>query len=318
MTATPLRWGVLGGTSFVARRAVLPALRSSASAVVRSVASRDGDGGYGAYEQVLRDPAIDAVYLPLPNALHREWTLRCAAAGRHVLCEKPLGVDAAEAEAMAAACARAGVVLMEAYMTPFHPRAAAVIDIARTELGTLRSAHTAFTFPLRAGTNYRWMPEMGGGALLDVGVYCLAPLLALAGRDPVGVTASTRRASSGVDSTTSGVLDFGAGVTASFTCSFEAEELQLIEVAGTRGTLRAEHIFTGGVDDVEITLAWADGTAETRRTAGLDPYRAMVEHFAAVVRGETVPRYDVPASLRMARLLDAVRRAAHADPAPAR
>jgi D-xylose 1-dehydrogenase (NADP+, D-xylono-1,5-lactone-forming) len=312
VSAPPLRWGVLGGTSYVARLAVLPALRASPSAALCRVASRDANGGCGAYGDVLADPDVEAVYVPLPNALHHEWTLRCAAAGKHVLCEKPMAVNADEAEEMAEACAHAGVVLMEAYMTPFHPRAAAVVDVSRRELGTLRSARTVFTFPLRDSGNHRWRPEMGGGALLDVGIYCLSPLLAIAGREPLGVAAATQRSASGVDATTSGVLDFGDGFTASFTCSFEAEEQQLIEVTGSRGTLRAERVFTGGIDDVEIDLAWADGTREGRRTPGVDPYRAMVENFAAVVRGNAAPLRDVGEAVRMARLLDAVRSAATA------
>lgn len=311
MSPAPLRWGVLGATSYVARLAVLPALQASASAEVVCAATR-ADGGDAAYQAVLDDPRVEAVYLPLPNALHREWTLRCAAAGRHVLCEKPLAVSAAEAEEMRAACADAGVMLMEAYMTPFHPRAAAVVQVARAELGELESARTVFTFPLRDAGNHRWRPEMGGGALLDVGIYCLSPLLALGGDvEPSRISASVHRAPSGVDATTGGVVEFASPtLRGEFLCSFEQPEQQLLEVRGSQGTLRAERIFTGGVADVELHLRRPGGSVEVRTTPGLDPYRAMVEHFAAVVRGESAPLRDASDSVRMARLLDAVRDAA--------
>jgi len=320
--AARLRWGVLGCTSYVARRAVLPALSGAVQAVAsrspldaHRVARQVGAArAYGSYAEVLDDPAVDAVYVPLPNALHREWVLRCAAAGKHVLCEKPLAVSGAEAAEMAEACQNSEVVLMEAYMTPFHPRAAALVEIARSgELGTVLSAHTAFTFPLRDSANHRWLPEMGGGALLDVGIYCLTPLLAVAGRAPQVVAAAMRRSESGVDATTTGWLDFGDGVSATFACSFEAPERQVAEVVGSEAVLRAEQIFTGGPEDVELRLQRREGgTVEVRRVAGLDPYRAMVEHFEAVVRGDRQPLHNLDDAVRMARLLDDLRLAAGA------
>jgi predicted dehydrogenase len=322
VTPQPLRWGVLGATSYVARLAVLPALRDSPHAVLQAVASRSAIDAqriavrfgaaraYGSYDEVLADADVDAVYIPLPNVLHREWTLRCAAAGKHVLCEKPLGVDAAQAQEMARACAQAGVVLMEAYMTPFHPRAAALLEIAGGELGTLVSARSVFSFPLRDPGNHRWLA--GGGALLDVGIYCLSPLLAIAGRDPLRIAAAMRPAPSGVDASATGWLDFGEGFAAGFECSFEAPERQLLEVTGTEASLSAERIFTGGPEDVELRLRRRDGGEELRRTEGLDPYRAMVEHFAGVAAG-TAPLHDVSEAVRMARLLDAVRLAARTD-----
>ena len=320
--SAPLRWGVLGATSYVARLAVLPALRDSDSAVLCAVASRSAGAAarvaekfgaarcYDSYDAVLADPDVEAVYVPLPNALHRPWVLRCAAAGKHVLCEKPLALHAGEAEEMAEACSDADVVLMEAYMTPFHPRAAAVVDLARGDLGELRFARTSFTFPLRDPENHRWKPDLGGGALLDVGIYCLSPLLAIAQREPARIVASMRPGGGGVDATTTGWLDFGDGLTAAFECSFEAPERQLLEATGTAGALTATAIFTGGLDDVEIRLLRRDGTEEVRRAPGADPYRLMVEHFVTAVRG-AAPLSRPPAeSVATARLLDAVRTAA--------
>lgn len=311
----PLRWGILGVSELVGRKAVLPALQRSPTADIVAIGSRDperarveaahfGAPKSGSYNDVFADPDVEAVYLPLPNALHLPWTKRAAEAGKHVLCEKPLACTAAEAEEMASACEKAGVVLMEAYMTPFHPRHVRTLALART-LGDLRFARTAFTFtasdPTR--TNYRFDPEMGGGALLDVGIYCLAPLLTIAGRDPVRVAGNAVVAPEGIDASFSGWLDFGDGFTASFEASFEAPQRQLLEVVGTGSVLRIEdQAFTPGPKDT--TLRVGD---QTIRCDANDPYQAMIEHFATVVRGEAAPLRTPQDSIRVLALLDRLR-----------
>ena len=142
---------------------------------------------YRSYAALLEDPDVEAVYVPLPNGLHREWTERAAAAGKHVLCEKPLAPTAADAEAMVATCAAAGVILLEAYMTPFHPRAAAVEALVRSgRLGALRfGSGRLHRGPRTAVTIIAGGRSRGAGPLLDLGIYCVAPLLAAAGR-PAG------------------------------------------------------------------------------------------------------------------------------------
>ena len=342
----PLRWGVLGVSELVGRKAVLPALQRSLTAELVAIGSRDPERAraeaarfgaprwYNDYGAVLADPEVEAVYLPLPNSLHLPWALAAARAGKHVLCEKPLACNAAEAREIAAACQAGGVVLMEAYMTPFHPRSEAVLQIARSgRLGALRFAHTAFTFtasspppppgftaenaeirstilsapsaPSAVKTvNYRWLPEMGGGALLDVGIYCLTPLIAMAGREPVRVAAQSVTGPSGIDVSFSGWLGFGDGFTASFEASFEAPELQLLEVVGTEAHLVVERAFTAGPADTAINLAYRDGREETVTSAGNDPYQAMVEHFAAVVRGDATLLRTPADSIAMLELLD--------------
>src|SRR5262249_51652508 len=156
------------------------------------------------------------------NSLHREWVIRAAAAGKHVLCEKPLAPTAADARAMAEACGAARVLLAEAYVTPFHPRAVAIgALVASGRLGALRFARAAFTGVLTRVDDHRWRREMGGGALLDLGVYCVAPLLAAAGRAPLRVDGAARLTPRGVDASFSGWLDFGEGFAAAIECSFE-------------------------------------------------------------------------------------------------
>lgn len=324
----PLRWGVIAASARVAQRAVLPAIAASPSACLVAVASQRGEPGrdyatFGAprvhrsYAALVEDPDVEAVYVPLPNALHREWVERAAAAGRHVLCEKPLAPTAADARAMADACRAAGVHLAEAYMTPFHPRAEALHALlAQGRLGAPRFARAAFTGVLERPDDHRWEPKMGGGALLDVGIYCLAPLLAVAGRPPVRVHGAATLAPSGVDAAFAGWLDFGDGLAAVIECAFDAPERQLLEIVGTDAAVSVDRAHTPGPGDVLLTLRHRDGRVEDVRTAGADPYRRMVEHFQAVVRGTTRPRRPPAASVALLAVIDRLRSAAGLGPAP--
>ena len=318
----PLRWGVLGVSESVGRRAVLPAIGASDTAELVAIAARDGDRAaaearrfgaqrsYGSYADLLADPVVEAVYLPLPNSLHPEWTLRALASGRHVLCEKPLASSAAAARRMAAAAQAAGCVLMEAYMSAFHPRQQRVIDLVGSgALGELVSLRSAFTFTNRQPANYRWQPAMGGGALLDVGIYCLEPLVAIAG-EPLSVTASQETAAGGVDASFRAELEFAGGVSGGFVASFVAPEEQTLEVVGSGARLRVERAFTAGSEDRTIELRHADGRSEHIDGGGLDPYKAMVEHFAAVVAGHAASRRPSAASVATLELLDRLRAAA--------
>ena len=321
VAALPVGWGVIGATSQVARKAVLPAIVASPGACLVAVASESAeDGGAGcfeplrahrAYNAVLDDPEVEAVYVPLPNSLHREWVVRAAAAGKHVLCEKPLAPTVADAEAMAAACESAGVTLLEAYMTPFHPRAAALDAlVASGWLGAPRFARASFTGVLDRHDDHRWRPEMGGGALLDLGIYCVAPLLTAAGRTPARVEASATLAKSGVDVSFSGWLDFGDGFTATIECSFDAPERQFLEIVGTEASLLVDRAYTPGPADTTITLRRRDGRVEEIAAGGADPYREMIEHFQAIVRGGAVARRSCATSITLLAVVDRLRAAA--------
>ncbi len=318
-----LRWGVLGVSALAGRLAVLPALRASASAELVAIASRDparaeaeavrfgARRSYGTYEGLLRDPDIEAIYIPLPNALHREWTLRAAAAGKHVLCEKPLACTAMEAREMAEACEKAGVLLLEAYMTHFHARHRAALEMALSgRLGRLQFIRSAFTFPANDPQNHRWLLHMGGGSLLDVGVYCLAPVLALASGAAQALAALSWPAPDGVDSAFSGWLAFEDGLTAAFQTSFRAAEEQTLEIIGTQGRLRIERAFTAGPADDGIELVLTDGSIQVVSIPGNNPYQTMVEHFAEVVRGKTAPARTTHDSILTLDLIDRLRSAA--------
>jgi D-xylose 1-dehydrogenase (NADP+, D-xylono-1,5-lactone-forming) len=311
----PVGWGVIPTTSMVATKAVLPALVASSQARLVAVASRSAPGetfgarrSYHRYDSLLEDPDVEVVYLALPNHLHAEWTARAAAAGKHVLCEKPLARTAGEAAAMAAACADAGVLLGEAYMTPFHPRSALLEELLRRgRLGRLQSAHSAFTFVLDRPDDHRWHPEYGGGALLDLGVYVVAPLLMAAGGAPHRVAAAARMTETNVNRWCGGWLDFGDGFTASFECSFEAPERQTLELVGTEAALRITHSYTPGFDDTAIELHHRDGTTETLRTEGADCYLGMVDHFSTAVRNRTALKRTPAEAIAVLTVLDRVK-----------
>ncbi|PLS76631.1 MAG: gfo/Idh/MocA family oxidoreductase [Actinobacteria bacterium] len=318
----PLRWGVLGATARAAQLGVLPALADNPKANLVAVSSRSQAGGagydhfgaaraYGTYEALLADDEVEAVYIPLPNSLHAEWTVRAAEAGKHVLCEKPLATRAAEAKEMAAACEELGVVLMEAYTTPFHPRSSALADLVRSRrLGPLRFARAVFTGVVDLEGDIRSRPETGGGVLLDLGVYCLAPLVAAAGRLPVHVAAGGLLARSGVDVSFSAWMDFEKGFTASFECSFETPSRQTLEVVGTQGSVTVERPFTPGPDDTKLHVAFSDGRTETIEAGGNDPYRGMVDHLFAVLRDSAALRRTPGQSIELLGLMDRLREAA--------
>jgi len=316
---------VIGATSSIAQQGVMPAMVKAGHSVV-AVASRSrepdpasGYGSFGAvraytgpgsYQAAIDDPDVDAVYVPVPNGGHRQWVERAAAAGRHVLCEKPLAPTAADATAMAEACASAGVVLAEAYMTAFHPRSPAIAEtVASGGLGDLRIGRAGFTFTHPDPTDHRFDQTQGGGALLDVGIYCLAPLLAAAGRAPVGV-AAIAAGSHGVDTTFTGLLDFGSGFAATIECSFEAPERQYLEIIGTRGALVVDRAFTPGPTDDSFGVVRIDGTLDEVRCGGGDSYLGMVEAFAAVVAGESEQERGPLESIALLSVVDRLRSAA--------
>jgi predicted dehydrogenase len=317
----PVGFGVIGARSYVATRAVIPAIQASGSARLVAVASRGGPvpAGLepvdaGSYEAVLAHPDVEAVYIPLPNAHHREWTERAAAAGKHVLCEKPLSTTASDAEAMFQAAGSTGVLLAEAWMTPFQPRWRRALAMAGSgELGAIRHLRAEFTFtiaPDRA-RNYRWDPALGGGALVDVGVYCLGPAIELWGPEPIEVSASAIVGPAGVDTTTAARCAWGDGRTMSMLASFELPERQLLEIAGTAGRLLIDdRAHTGGAGATAIELVRQDGRRETLHLPDNDPYERMVTAFAAAIRGAAVWPRPATAVLGSLRLLDRIRSSA--------
>lgn len=301
-TTPPVGFGVLGARSMVAELAVLPALTISDSVDLVASCSLGGpvseawsQTSVDDYGAVIDHPDVEVVYIPLPNGLHRTWVERCAAAGKHVLCEKPLAPTSADARAMQTACDDAGVLLAEAWMTPFDPRWAHVVELARGGLiGKVQriAAHFTFTIGPEAATNYRWDPLQGGGALLDVGIYCLGSAFELFGDQPDSADIIQIPAPSGVDARSDVVVTWPSGQVATAVCSFVDDEAQTLDIVGSAGTLSLTHdAHTGGQRARTIDHHDADGQVRHIGVVSDDPYRLMIEAFARSVRGvEPWPR----------------------------
>ncbi len=307
--------GVVGARSMVATRAVMPAIDASPVARVVSVSSLGGPVAApwehlaaDTYDDVLAHPDVDAVYIPLPNGMHREWTERAAAAGKHVLCEKPMAPTAADASAMAAACDAAGVLLAEAWMTPFDARWRAAVDaVLDGQIGTVLDIDSSFTFTIAADTveNYRWSADQGSGALLDVGIYCLGPIVDIWGSAPDTIDATALWQSSGVNARTEATLSWADGREARIRCSFVEPEEQRIEIVGSEASLIIDaDAHTGGERARSFLIAGSDGRVATRSVAWSDPYLGMVDAFARAVRGEAHWPRDMPTTLDMLTLIE--------------
>lgn len=315
-------WGILGA-GYIARVAMAPALNSLPGARLLAIAASDRDRAkalatengvervYGDYGALLADPDIQCVYIALANDQHREWTERAAAAGKHVLCEKPLGRDAAEAQAMWMACERAGVALMEALMYRFHPRTGEALRlIADGAIGEPRDVEASFCFTIADQTNYRLRPEQGGGALLDVGGYCVTAARFVLGGEPRDASATARYAPSGADLAVSALLDFGQGRAAHITCAFDAGEYQRVTVVGSAAAMELPYAFTAWRNDPAPILIHRGKSTETIQAERANPYARMAEAFGmAATTGQPVP-YQLEESLAVARALDATARAA--------
>jgi D-xylose 1-dehydrogenase (NADP+, D-xylono-1,5-lactone-forming) len=311
-------WGVLGVAN-IALRAVIPAIQRATNGRLVAIASREParaeeaarrlgvPHAHGSYEALLDDPEVQAVYVPLPNALHHRWTLACAAAKKHVLCEKPLALTAGECEEMAAACRRGGVALMEAFMYRFHPRTERIASlVSEGTLGDPRVVRAAFTFTASAPeTNIRFRPDLGGGALYDVGCYTVNVSRMILG-EPEEVFAVGSVGVSGVDEQVGGVLRFRGGHVALIDCGLTLPRRQEYEIAGTEGSLTVPAAFLPGTADAEIHIV-RGAERQVVTVPGIDQYQRMVEHFGDVVLGKTGQRLSPEDATANVRVLEALR-----------
>ena len=322
MSEKRVRWGVIS-TANIGRAAVNPAIQASSNGELVAVASRDAaradefakaqgiPRAYGSYEALLERDDVDAVYIPLPNSMHREWTIRAAQAGKHVLCEKPLAMDASECIEMEAAATEKGVKLMEAFMYRFHPRTERVVELVRGgRIGKLGAIRSAFTFRLTRTDNIRLDPTLGGGALMDVGCYCVNVSRTVAGEEPVEVQATADWTERGVDEALTGILRFPGGAVAHFDCSLAMERCEAFEVGGTEGCLRVPAAFLPGTGDVEIDEVRGRAGTEAHRIAGADEYRLMVEHLSDCILHDREPRYPASEAAANMRAIEALYRSA--------
>jgi xylose dehydrogenase (NAD/NADP) len=321
-----IQWGVLG-CARIAREAVMPAIRRSPNSEMRAMASREGSKlaqcralfpdltAYASYDELLHDSEVDAVYIPLPNSLHCEWTIRAANCGKHVLCEKPLALDAAQSREMAAACAANDVLLMEAFMYRYTDRTRQVLEVLRSgALGEIKFIGSTFRFLLANPASIKLKPELGGGSLYDVGCYAVNFIGMVmdeitrgqpGGAAPESVSAQCAR-QGGVDMIYSALLKYPSGVIAALNCGFNAQKRICSEIIGARGALEIPDTFLDNAG--ALTLI----TGEERReipVAESDRYRLEVEDFAGAILQKRTPRLTLAETQRNMEVMERLRAA---------
>jgi predicted dehydrogenase len=318
MTAPPLRIGILGAARIAPMALIRPA-RQVPEAAVAAVAARDPQRAQAfaakqsiarvlpSYAALIADPDIDAIYNPLPNSLHCEWTVRALQAGKHVLCEKPFASNAGEAERMAAAAHQTGCVLMEAFHWRYHPLAArmrAILDSG--ELGTIRHIESHFWIPILRRSDIRFQLALSGGATMDTGCYTISIVRFLAGAEPEVVQAEARLSSPGVDRTMRASFRFADGRTGAISCSLLSPVLLRMSarVHGDRGTLAVLNPIVPQFFH-RLTVR-TDAGRRVEHVSGEATYTYQLRAFVAAVRtGAAIPTGPEDAIANM-RVIDAV------------
>jgi xylose dehydrogenase (NAD/NADP) len=330
MMENRVRFGIMGAAG-IARAAVVPAIIGSRNATVAALATRNPSAVvqyaqqagiakvYGSYEDLLSDPDIEAVYIPLPNSDHARWSIAAARAGKAVLCEKPLAVNATDAEAVVRACTDHGVLLLEGFMYRFHPqhaRVRAIIDSG--SIGQIVEVHAHLSVDLMNPadpSNVRFDKQLGGGALLDMGCYVVHIARSVFAEEPLEVVARwSVHEEYGVDISASAILTFAAGKTALVSCSFQGNGQGFYRVVGRRGQIDVPRGIIPGLGErvSETLLLVIDENGHRREEVlpAVDQYRLMIEAFSDTVRGVRSVIPPVNDSISNMRVLDAVARSA--------
>jgi predicted dehydrogenase len=317
-----IRWGVLGYAR-IARENLIPAMQRSANSEFHAIASREESRlaecrakfnvpkTYRGYDELLRDPEIDVVYIPLPNSMHCDWTIKAAEHGKHVLCEKPLALNVTECREMISACAANKVNLMEAFMYRYTARTRQVLEVLRSGvLGEIKFITFTFRFLLANPASIKLKPELGGGALYDVGCYpvnFIGMVLDEANKTapdssalPDSVSVECVR-TGGVDLAFSALLKYPSGLIASLNCGFNAQKRVHSEIVGIKGALEVPDTFFDNAGSLVLTVG------EERReipVAPSDHYRLEVEDFADAILQNRAPHFSLAETQRNAELMD--------------
>ncbi|MGI9184131.1 MAG: Gfo/Idh/MocA family protein [Solirubrobacteraceae bacterium] len=291
-----VHWGILS-TARINDKFIVGCAQSDA-VTVRAVASRDGERArsyadehgieraHDSYDALLADPEIDAVYISLPNSMHLEWTERALRAGKHVLCEKPLGRRADDVGTAFDLAEREGVLLMEAFMYRHNPQTERISELIRAgAIGRVRLIRAAFSFGLEDGSDVRLSTGLDGGALMDVGCYCVSAARALAG-EPEHVTAQQVLGGDGVDVAFTGTLSFADQVLAHFDAGFVLANRDELEVVGDAGSLFLDDPWHCRTPVIEVRT---EGGVDRIRLPRVDSYRREAENLSAAIRGEAHP-----------------------------
>lgn len=305
-----VKWGVLGAASIAVRK-VIPGMQKGESSDVAAIASRDLAKAqaaaaklkiakaYGSYEELLADPEIEAIYNPLPNHLHVPWSIKAAEAGKHVLCEKPIALNAAEARRLLAARDANGVKIGEAFMVKTHPQWLRTRQlIFEGRIGQLKATIGAFSYFNVDPGNVRHKPEWGGGGLLDIGCYPITMSRFMFGAEPLRVSGVVERDPSfGTDRLASGIMEFKDGQ-AIFTCGTQIVPHQRMQFLGTKGRLEIQIPFNSPVNDptrifIDDGSDLAGGAIKTETIPPCDQYTIQGDEFSKAIRANT----DVPVLL---------------------
>jgi len=322
-----LRWGILGAAR-IATVKVIPGMQQAAGCEIAAIASRTPakaeeaaralniPKAYGSYEELLADPEIDAIYNPLPNHLHVPWSIRAAEAGKHVLCEKPLGMNAAEVRELIAVRDRSGVTIGEAFMVQVHPQWVRTKELVRAgRIGALRFALVSYGYHNARPEDIRNIPQYGGGGLMDIGCYPIKVSRMVFGEEPVRVAATMRRdPSMGIDIVTAAILDYPSGP-CHFSCGTQVAPHQMVQFFGTRGRIELEIPFNAIPNErsriiIDDGRDVSGGGIEFEKFAPCDQYTLQGEAFARAVSEKTPPPVPLEDSLKNMAVIDAVTAAA--------
>ena len=311
MSNEPIRWGLLGTSRINAK--LLAGARLTDNAKVVAVGSRSAATGeayarangiekaHASYEALLADSDVDAIYIPLPNAMHHPWTLTALAAGKHVLCEKPYTRHPEEVDVAWDAAEAAGLVVMEAFMWRHTPQVARLLELLPS-LGELIAVRSTFNFPLKDDGDIRLSPKLKGGSLMDVGTYCVNGARLIAGEEPEMVFGEQVTTADGIDRRFAALMRFPSGLTATFHSGFDAFS-ESLEVIGRNGSILLPdpwHSMQG--------LMLIDGLEE--RVQPINPYQCELDDMAAAIRGEKAPRLGRDDAMGQARTIEALYRSA--------
>ena len=318
-----IRVGILS-TARINRLVIAPA-RESDKVEITAVASRDAERAgayarewgieraYGSYEELLADPEIDAIYNPLPNSMHVDWSIRGLEAGKHVLCEKPLSRHPEDVERAFDVAEREGLVLTEAFMYRHNPQTARLVELVRGgAVGDVRVVRAAFSFTITDEANIRLAADLEGGALMDVGCYCVSGSRLIAG-EPLRVY-GTGVWERGVDTVFAGTLEFSGDVIAQFDCGFRLPNRDELEVLGTEGSLFLDDPWHCRRPVIEVRR---EGDVERIELEPVDSYRLELENLADAIRGEGELRLGRDDAVHQARAIDALYRSVDARAAVA-
>jgi D-xylose 1-dehydrogenase (NADP+, D-xylono-1,5-lactone-forming) len=308
-----IRWGFLGA-GYIATKALTPAVHASKNATLQAVASRDAIRSqslepvkvHSTYQDLLDDPDIDAVYISLANHQHCEWSIKALQAGKHVLCEKPIAMDAKEARLMAKAAKENNRMLVEAVWTRWHPRFIRMVELVQSgAIGEIKAIDASFTFPGSLEGNYRLAPEMGGGSLFDVGPYPLHAWSALTqGNLKMKINSIQRNTGpTGVDMTTRIDATLNGSITVNALTSFERDEEQQLLVTGSLSSI--ENIGNDAFTSLRNPSVLKVGDL-LENFAPVDPYQLMVENFGARIKGEASWVLPIEETIRVMEILDEI------------